>query len=92
MRRMVKPLERRKENFIILPNHPIIHGLLKHMEFSSVDTIEKTKNCPGKGMKLDDSGRKKLYTLSIDKIEITPITKARSSPNLSACRRLQQLK
>jgi hypothetical protein len=43
MRRMVKPLERRKENFIILPNHPLIHGLLKHLEFSSVDTIEKER-------------------------------------------------
>jgi hypothetical protein len=55
MRRMVKPLERRKENFIILPNHRLIHGLLKHLEFSSVDTIEKRKNCPKKEMKRDDS-------------------------------------
>jgi hypothetical protein len=43
MRRMVKSLERRKENLIILPNHPLIHSLLKHLTFFSVDIVEERK-------------------------------------------------
>jgi hypothetical protein len=46
MRRMAKSLERRKENSIILPTHRLIHGLLKHLEFFSVEIIEKRNDCP----------------------------------------------
>jgi hypothetical protein len=77
MRRMVKPLERRKENFIILPTHPPIHYLLKHLEFFSVDTIEKSKNCPKKEMESTAPDIENLYTLSIERIETKLIPSAR---------------
>jgi len=91
MRRMVKPLERRKENLIILPNHPLIDSLLKHLTFFSVDIIEKRRILVRDERNLMVPPLKCLYILSAEQIESTQGNKCFNldvEPTLFAWRRL----